>query len=189
MLTAKWMTYDPGKIPCYYALNGLAIYVLFDLNVAINGGFAILAGIIPIIQAHVILGLFGIATLIRTGGHLIVMRKYFHALLFFLVLLGFFFYASAVGEMTFERGKRDSRYALLTMLASPKNENIWYIDSKLNGILSKYAGIVPGTVVYDGSSPIFHTYLYRVKNADMDIRVHVLLLKNETKFRVEATPQ
>ncbi len=189
MLIPKWMAYDPEEASRYYAINVLAIYVILDLNVALNGGFAILAPIIPVIQVHVILALFGVATFVRTGAHLIVRKKYFHALFFLLCLIGLSFYASAAGEQIFERGKRDSRYALLTMLASPKNENIWYVDSKLNGVLSRYSGNAPGEVVYDGSSAIFHTHLYRIKNAELNVQVQVLLLRNETKFIVESGSQ
>ncbi|MDM5182283.1 hypothetical protein PO883_34535, partial [Massilia sp. DJPM01] len=185
----NWLVYDRNKSNWLLPAVFLAIYIILDWNVARAGGFALIGGIIPIMQVHFLLYLASITLLLVVGLILCRARKFAIFLLYISSMTGVALYSIEDQERVSVRQMRVAQDALYAMLKSPHTRKIWYVEPGLEKSLLDMVGKEFPDPLSVGTSKLFHTYSYRLGRPGMEsLDIEVLLLRNETRFVVKNSP-
>jgi len=167
--------------PCIF----LSLYIILDWNVASYGGYALLAGMIPVAQIHFIFYVLSILMLILASLYLIVIRKFIFLILYSFFVIFFIYHLNLERDELIARAQRDSYNALQVMLKFPEKENVSFENISLEKKLQSIKVGARNELILITSSPLFHTYAYNIKSDDaLLLNIQVSMLRNGNKFIV-----
>jgi hypothetical protein len=163
----------------------LSAYVVLDWNLAWYGGHSIFGQIVPIIELHFIGYIVSICVLIWHAIHFLLNRKWYRLGIYVLAMVSFVLYIPINQNLVRANGERNAKNALLAMLFTDENPDVWYEkpDFKNDLLKIKKEGSWKVESLYNSYPQ--HVYAYKLTGADqISLVISVTLLSSGTKFGV-----
>lgn len=181
-LFKRQMTQPAAMTPAVF----IAGFLIIDMNVAWSGGYSILLGIVPVPQFGVLLAAGSVITLLIRAFALVYQRKFGAFCVFVVCVAALFAYCKEDGRKRMLKGQRDALNAVNAMLKNPDKENIWYLKPELKQELRAILDESVPEARYERSLRQFFMYWYSVKDrSGKTLEIEVIMLKDETQFRVD----